>query len=294
MMRGRTVLITGGSSGIGRETALGLARLGATVIVAARDEARGQRVVEQIRSVVGAGDAAWVQLDLASLASIRACAGEVLVRWRRIDVLVNNAAVISAERCETEDGLEQTLGVNHLGHFLLTSLLVERLAQSAPARIINLSSTLHWFVPSGLDFADLESWHGYDGLVAYARSKLANIHFTRELARRLDPARVTANSLCPGMVDTRQAGGRGSGGVIGMAAELARPFSLSAAAGARAVVRLANSAELAGQSGRHWLMGFPALVSWAASDRRAARRLWEASETLLRRGGDGGVWPASC
>jgi NAD(P)-dependent dehydrogenase (short-subunit alcohol dehydrogenase family) len=184
--------------------------------------------------------------------------------------------------------------VNHLGHFLLTSLLVERLARSSPARIVNLSSTLHWFVPFGLDFADLQSRRGYDGLVAYARSKLANVCFTRELARRLDPARVTANSLCPGMVDTRQAGGRGSPGTIGMAAELARPFSLSPAAGARAVVRLASSPALAGRSGGHWLMGFPALASWAASDRAAACRLWDASDALVRQGSAGRAWPAGC
>lgn len=280
-MTGKVVLITGGNAGIGKATAIELARRAAGVVITSRDGGRGRRAVAEIRDESGNGDAEWLQLDLASCSSIRKAAEAFLDRFDRLDVLINNAGTILHERHETADGFEMTFGVNHIGHFLLTRLLLERLKRSAPARIINLTSTLHWIAMSGLDFDDLQAERSYDGLLAYARSKLANIHFTRELARRLDGSGITVNSLCPGLVATDYAGAVGTTGFIHLAAQIARPFSLTTAAGAHSPVYLASSPDVECVSGQHFVLGVRAPVSWAAVDPSPARRLWDITESLI-------------
>ena len=280
-MNGKVVLITGGNAGLGKAIALALARLGATVVIGARRRERGAQAADEIRAESGDGRVEWIHLDLASFASIRACAAEMHARFDRVDVLVNNAGVVLSTRSLTEDGIETTFGVNHLGHFFLTGLLFDTLARSAPARIVNVTSTAHWLAPAGLDFEDLQSTRHYQGMLVYARSKLANIYFTRELAARAQGSGVTVNSVCPGVVAS-DVGGEGEiVGALRMIGDLSRPLALPVAVAAETPVYLASAPELASITGRHFMFRMPAPVSWAALDARAARRLWDVSEALV-------------
>ncbi|MCH6555787.1 MAG: SDR family NAD(P)-dependent oxidoreductase, partial [Chloroflexi bacterium] len=167
-MQGKTVLITGANSGIGKETAVALARAGATVVFTSRDPEKGEQAAADIRQRCGA-DVTLMPLDLASFPSIRALADDFLQRYDSLHVLINNAGLILTERTETEQGFETTFGVNHLGHFLLTQLLLDRIKASAPARIINVASDAHRFARSGLDFDDLQLTNSYGGMQAYGR-----------------------------------------------------------------------------------------------------------------------------
>jgi NAD(P)-dependent dehydrogenase (short-subunit alcohol dehydrogenase family) len=278
-MEGKVCVVTGANSGIGLETARALARMGATVLMAARDRARGEAALEKIRRSTGSDKIELLELDLASFASVRAAAGEVLARHARLDVLVNNAGLILSKRTETKDGIEATFGINHLGHFLFTNLLLERLQKSAPARILNVSSEAHRRAP-GLDWEDLDARRGYDGFLAYARSKLANILFTLELARRLDGTRVTANALHPGVVRTRFARDGDASGLVAIFFRLAAPFLLSPVKGARTSIYLASAPEVESVSGRYFVRCREVAPSPAARDAEAARKLWEISERL--------------
>ncbi len=199
-MTGKVVLITGANAGIGKETAVGLARMGATVVMTSRDAGRGAEALADVRSRSGSTEVELFPLDLAELASVRACATEVLERHQRLDVLVDNAGLVMAERTVTHEGFETTFGVNHLGHFYLTNLLLDRLRASAPARVVVVASQAHKMVRGGLDFDDLQSLRHYRGFDAYSKSKLANLYFTRELARHLAGTGVTvergASRLC--------------------------------------------------------------------------------------------------
>jgi NAD(P)-dependent dehydrogenase (short-subunit alcohol dehydrogenase family) len=247
-MDGRTVVITGGNAGIGKETAVALAREGARVIFTSRDATRGADALAEIAERSG-GRAEVMPLDLASLASVRDFAADVLATTDRIDVLVNNAGLVLTDRRITEDGFEMTFGVNHLGHFLLTDLLRERLVASAPARVVVLASFAHRFAWRGLDFDDLMSERRYSGFDVYARSKLANILFTRELARRLDGTGVTANSLHPGYVASHF-GRDGDAGNLDWAMDLgAKLFAISPERGARTSVYLAGDAAVTTATG---------------------------------------------
>jgi NAD(P)-dependent dehydrogenase (short-subunit alcohol dehydrogenase family) len=280
-MTGKVVLITGGNAGLGKAIAIALARLGARIVVTARRRERGERAVEAIREQSGSDAIEWSRLDLASFASIRACAADVHARFDRLDVLVNNAGVVLSTRCETIDGIETTFGVNHLGHFFLTGLLFEMMARSATARIVNVASTAHWLAPAGIDFDDLQATRRYQGMVVYARSKLANIYFTRELATRARGSGVTVNSVCPGLIAS-EVGAEGEiSGALRMLGELSRPLALTATAAAETPVLLASAPELESVSGRHFMFRMPAPISWVARDPRAARRLWDVSEALV-------------
>ncbi len=280
-MTGKTVVITGANSGIGLETAVALARAGAKTLITVRDRARGEAAVADIRARSGHDDVDVVVFDLGSIASTRQGAAEILARCDRIDVLVNNAGVVLSSRRETEDGLEATFAVNHLGPFVLTELLLDRLKQSAPARIVNVASTAHKGARKGLNFDDLQSSLGYAGMQVYSKSKLANIYFTTELARRLEGTGVTANCLHPGTVATGYGRDGDSSGVLAFGLKVIKPFILNAEQGARTSIYLASSPDVAGVTGKYFVKCKPRLPSAAARDDEAARRLWERSEEIV-------------
>jgi NAD(P)-dependent dehydrogenase (short-subunit alcohol dehydrogenase family) len=275
-MEGKTVIVTGANSGIGLETAAGLARMGARVVITGRNREKSERALE----VIG-GKSEVVVFDLSDLSSVRQGAEELLARCGRIDVLVNNAGLVHSSRRLSADGFEMTFAVNHLGPVLLTNLLIERIKQSAPARIVNVASDAHKAARRGLDFDDLHTERGrYRGMNVYGRSKLANILFTVELARRLEGSGVTANSLHPGTVRTGF-GGDGDTGLLGIGIKIAQPFMLSPAKGAATSIYLASSPEVEGVSGKYFVRKKPATPSAAARDEEAAKRLWEESERLV-------------
>ncbi len=285
-MEGKTVVITGGNAGIGRETAIGLARLGARVIISSRDERRGALAVDEIRQRSGSSDVEVLALDLASFASIRSFAAELLDRADAIDVLVNNAGLILRRRTLTADGFEATFGVNHLGHFLLTNLLLDRLRASAPTRVVVVASDAHQSAKRGLDFDDLQSERSYRWSKVYGRSKLANIYFARELARRLEGSRVTSNSLHPGFVRSEFGQGGDLGTLYGFGLRyLAAPFAISQEEGARTSIYAASAPELDGASGGYYVKCELSAPSRVAQDDDAARRLWETSEQLVESAG---------
>jgi NAD(P)-dependent dehydrogenase (short-subunit alcohol dehydrogenase family) len=278
----RTCLVTGATSGIGLETALGLAREGARVLIVGRSPGRGEAAREQIAKQSGNDRVELLLADLASLAEIRRLCAEVKSRCDALHVLVNNAGLVNMSRQLTVDGLEATFAVNHLAYFALTLGLLDRLRASAPARIVNVASDAHRF--GSIDWDDLQSERRYRGLPfvaamrVYGSSKLQNILFTRELARRLEGSGVTANCVHPGAVSTRL--GTNNGSVGRVVTGLLRPFMLSPAAGAETSIFLAASPELAETSGRYFTRKREASCSRAAQDDAAARRLWDVSVEL--------------
>ena len=225
--------------------------------------------------------------DLADLASVRRGADQILDRCGRIDVLVNNAGLVLTDRTETVDGFEATFATNHLGPFLLTRLLTDRLVASAPARVVNVASTAHQGARRGLDFDDLQSTRHYRGMQAYSRSKLANILFTSELARRLEGTGVTANSLHPGTVATGFARDDDAKGFLAFGVRLIKPFILTPEKGARTSVYLASSPEVAGVTGQYFVKCRARTPSPAARDEAAAALLWSVSEELVDRASAG-------
>ena len=281
-MQGKTVVVTGANSGIGFETAAALAAMGARVIVTARNADKGRAAVAAITQ--RAGGEAQVQLvvfDLADLSSVRRGAGEILEQAPRVDVLVNNAGLVLSERAETVDGYEATFGTNHLGPFLLTNLLLERIRASAPARIVNVASTAHNAARKGMPFDDLQSEKKYGTMRVYGQSKLANILFTLELARRLEGSGVTANSLHPGTVRTGYGADGDARGLLAFGIKIASPFFLSPAKGARTSVYLASDPAVAGVSGQYFVKCKAKQPKRWARDPEAARRLWLVSEELV-------------
>jgi len=281
-MAGKVVVITGGNTGIGKEAAVALAGRGAQVVITSRNEERGRSARQEIAERSGNDSVDVMPLDLASFRSIRSFAADALDRFDHLDVLVNNAGLILYRRAETQEGFEETFGVNHLGHFLLTDLLLERLRAGAPSRVVVVSSGAHKGARRGLDFDDLQSEHKYKWMDAYNKSKLANIYFTRELARRLDGTGVTVNALHPGFVRSEFGRGGDLGGIYGWGIKyLASPFAISPEKGARTTVYLASSPEVADVSGGYFFKSKPATPSAVAQDDEAASRLWDASEKLV-------------
>ena len=285
-MAGRTAVITGGNSGVGKATATALAAAGARTVITARSEARGRQALADIRRTSGSDHVELVVFDLADLASVRRGAADLLDRCDDIHVLVNNAGLVLSERVETKDGFESTFAINHLGPFLLTQLLTGRLVASAPARVVTVSSIAHKSARSGLDFGDLQSNDGYSGMRAYGRSKLANILFASELARRLAGTGVTSNSLHPGAVATGFARDDDTTGVLAVGIKLIRPFILTPEKGAGTSVYLASSPEVAQVTGEYYVKCRPVMPSAAARDPAAAAVLWSISEELVA--GSGG------
>lgn len=280
-MSGKVVLITGGNTGIGRQTVIGLARAGAHVVFTSRNIRKGDVARAQIRELVEARVDCMI-LDLASFASIEEFAAKFLAKYERLDVLILNAGLVLETRQTTEQGFEATFGINHLGHFYLTKLLRERLERSAPSRVVVVASAAHKGARKGLDFDDLMLSRGYGGFDAYCRSKLANILFCDELARRLDGTGVTANSLHPGTVRTELGGDGDIAGVFGRILRGSlRPFMISPARGAKTSIYLASSPEVEAETGGYYARCRPTSRSAAAQDRAAAERLWEVSEALI-------------
>lgn len=288
-MLGRVAVVTGGNAGIGKETAAALAAMGATVVLTARDPARGAAALAEIRARTGSDRVEIAHLDLADLASVRACADDLLHRHERLDVLVNNAGLTLSKRRETRDGFETTFGVNHLGHFLLTTLLLDRLRAGAPSRVVVVSSGGHKLARRGLAFDDLQ-WERrrYQGFLAYAHSKLANLLFTRELARRLEGTGVTANAVHPGFVRSDFGLHGDTSGPFALGVRCSRPFGKSSRRGAETSVYLASSPDVEGTTGGYFSGCRPARPSRAALDEAAARRLWEVSERLVAGRGTAG------
>lgn len=280
-MDGKVVVITGGNSGIGKETALALAGLGATVILACRDRPRAEAAAADIKSSTGSNNVMVTSLDLADLASVRSCADDILARWDRLDVLINNAGGIWSHRSTTAQGFEQTFGVNHVGHFYLTALLRERLVASGAARVVNLSSLAHHVALTGMNWNDLQSERHYSSFGTYGRSKLANLLFTRQLATRLAGTNVTSNAVHPGAVRSGFGMDGDLGGIAGWGNRLVRPFEITAAAGAATVVYLAASPEVEGKTGGYYAHTKPAHPSRAGRSDAAAARLWAATEQLI-------------
>jgi NAD(P)-dependent dehydrogenase (short-subunit alcohol dehydrogenase family) len=280
-MAGKLALITGGNAGIGRETAVGLARKGAQVVITSRDAARGGDALADIKRRSGNENVDVMSLDLARLASVREFASAFLDRYDRLDVLIDNAGLVLGSRTVTEDGYETTFQVNHLGHFLLTELLRDRLVASAPSRIVIVSSDAHKSARNGLDFDDLQSQRKYRSFGVYGKTKLANILFTRELARRLDGTGVTVNAVHPGFVASRFGRDDDTGLLGRIAMPLVRPFALNAEQGAQTSIYLASDPAVEGITGAYWVKCAPVTPSDAAQDDAAARKLWDASEQLV-------------
>jgi len=272
-MRGKVCLVTGATSGIGLVTARELARRGARVILVARNPARAEVFVAQIRAETGSQEVETLLADLSSQRQVRDLARQFLERHARLDVLINNAGGIWLKRELTEEGVERTVAVNHLAYFLLTQLLLDTIRASAPARIVNVASAAH--CKATLDFDDLAGERDYSGWKQYCRSKLMNLLFSYELARRLAGTGITVNAVHPGWVATGFAGNNGWKGRLWRG--VARLFALSPEQGARTVLHLATSLEVAGVTGRYFVRERAVPSSAASLDEAAARRLWDWS-----------------
>ena len=278
-MRAKTVVVTGATDGVGKEAATRIAEAGATLLLVGRNPDKGRAVVERMRRQAGNPAISFLCADLARLDEVRRVAGEIRDRCGRLDVLLNNVGAIFMRRRESADGIEMTWALNHLGYFLLTHELLDLVKASAPARIVNVASSAHR--GGAIDFDDLEGRRAYSGRRAYAQSKLANILFTYELARRLEGSGVTANALHPGFVRTRFGSGNGLPVRLIIAA-LMRLSGISVAEGGKTSVYLATSPEVDGASGGYYEACALARSSAASRDESVARRLWQVSAERVR------------
>ncbi|WP_420627797.1 SDR family oxidoreductase [Candidatus Leptofilum sp.] len=274
-LSGKVCLVTGANSGLGKATARELAKMGSTVVMVTRSQERGEAALADVRQTSGSNQVHLLLADLSSLESIRQLAAQFKAAYSRLDILINNAGAIFKNRQLSVDGYEMTFALNHLGYFLLTNLLLDLLKASAPARIVVVSSGAH--IGGPINFDDLMQAKKYRSLVAYGQSKLANILFTYELARRLEGSGVTANALHPGGVAT----GFGQGeGVMGWFFKLIRPFLLTPEKGAETQIYLASSPEVEGVTGKYFDKKKPIKSSKESYDMAVAQRLWQISEQL--------------
>ncbi len=276
-MAGKTALVTGGTGGIGRATAVGLAALGARVGITGRDGSRTMRAASDIATEAGDAEVDGFAADMSSQTEVRRLAATVLAAYPRLDVLVNNVGGFWAHRQLTADGLEHTFALNHLAPFLLTSLLLDRLTASAPARVVTVSSGVQ--SQGRIDFEDLMGERKYSGQRAYSQSKLANVMFTYELARRLEGSGVSATVLHPGLVHTGFSSEDGTP-VTRILALASRPFMKTPAEGARMSIYLASSPEVRGVSGRFFANGKAKTSNQASYDTEITARLWQVSAAL--------------
>lgn len=274
ILSGKLCLVTGANSGIGRSTSHALAKMNATVVMVCRDRRRAEPVRDEIKAATGNPNVELTICDLSSQADIRRFAAGFTKTHDRLDVLINNAGIVVRKRSLTEDGIESTFAVNHLGYFLLTNLLLDLLKKSAPSRIVNVSSAAHTY--GEVDFDDLQGGKKYGGFAAYANSKLANVLFTYELARRLEGTGVTANCLHPGPVAT------------GLFRNLPKPIealiklvTISPDKGAETSVYVASSPEVEGVTGKYFAKKRERKTSKESYNEEAAHRLWEVSEKMM-------------
>ena len=275
----KVCLITGATSGIGKATAMGLANMGASVVMVGRDRGRGDAAMAEIKEKSANASVDLLLADLSSQEQVRRLADDFKEAYPRLDVLINNAGVIRSKRITTADGLETTFAVNHLAYFLLTNLLLDMLKASAPSRIVNVSSGEQR--NATIDFDNLQGEKGYKGAKAYSQSKLATVLFTYELARRLEGTGISANCLHPGgRVPVRTNFGSGVSGVFGYMVRALTPLMKSPDKGAETSIYLASSPEVEGLSGRYFVKKAEARSSEVSYDERIARRLWEVSAEL--------------
>lgn len=277
-MDGKVVLITGATNGIGKVAALELAKKGANVVIVGRNPAKTTETAAEIKAGSGNPNVEMIVADLSSMAEVRKVAETFKASHSKLDVLINNAGAVFSSRQETVDGYEMTFAFNHLAYFLLTNLLLDTLKASAPARIVNVSSAAH--TNGQLNFDDLQSKNNYGlgGFRAYGLSKLANILFTYELARRIEGSGVTANVLHPGLVGTGF--GKNNNRLMTFAMRLIAPFSLTPEQGADTIIYLASSPQVIGVSGKYWEKRKAIASSPASYDQAAQKQLWAASEQM--------------
>jgi retinol dehydrogenase 12 len=277
-MQGKVVVLTGGPSGIGEAAAIKLAKMGARLVLVARDPGRAEATLKRLQKVSPRMAHTSYFADLSLVAETRRVGREIAAAQPRIDVLINNAGLICARRQVTAEGLELTVATNHLAYFVLTQGLLPRMLDSAPARIVNTASEVHR--GAKLAFDDLQSQRGYEGFGAYAKSKLANVLFTSQLARRLSGRSVTANSLHPGVVASRFGLPREGQGGDPSSARFLSAHGISPEEGAETIVYLASAAEAAKASGQYFNRCQAVTPSKEAQDQAVAMRLWEESERL--------------
>jgi retinol dehydrogenase 12 len=277
-MQGKTVMVTGATDGIGLVTARVLAEQGARVLLVGRNEPKGQRALTAIKAAAPGADLAFLRADLSRMSDIRQLAANVAETEPHLDGLVNNAGGIFDERQETEDGFERTFALNHLNYFLLTNLLLTKLRAAPAGRVVNVASRAH--VGGQIAFDDLHLTRGYKAWRAYRQSKLANILFTRALARRLEGSTVTANALHPGFVRTRFGGDNPTIFRLGVRLAMAA-MAISVEAGAKTPIFLASSPAVEGRSGGYYVKSALAEPDTAARDDGIAERLWQVSEAMV-------------
>ncbi len=273
-MAGKTCILTGANTGIGKATALGLAKMGATVVMVCRSLERGEAAMAEIKRGSGNDSVSLLLADLSSRAAIHRLAADFKAKYPNLHVLINNAGIIPKKRTVAEDGLETQFAVNHVAYFLLTNLLLDQLKASAPSRIINVSSQVH--NGASIDFDDLQSERSYSPTRVYGWTKLANVLFTYELAHRLEGTRVTVNCLHPGTVATNILADYMPGGFRFMA----KMIGVSSEEGAQTSLFLATSPGVVGVSGKYFVNQGAVHSSKASYDKTAARRLWQVSAEL--------------
>jgi len=273
---GKVCVITGATSGIGEVAAQALARMGARLVLVARDRARGEATLARLRAIAPAVAHRVHHADLARVSEMKRVAAEIAAAEPRVDLLVNNAGALFSRREVTEDGLEKHFALNHVAYFVLTLTLRERLHAAGPARVVSTASGAHF--GAHLDLADLQFATGYSGFAAYQRSKLYNVMWTRELARRWAGTGVTANCFHPGFVATRF--GNRSGGILSYAVHIAKLLAISSEKGARTLVYLATSPDVADVTGGYFTRCRLMLPSRDAENDDATRRLWDETARL--------------
>lgn len=278
MTEQKIILITGGTAGIGKETVKKLASIGAAVVFSTRDKEKGEEVKREIIKETNNNNVDYLVCDLASLSSVRACAKEFEERWTRLDVLINNAGVLSQERQESKDGIELNLAVNFLTPFLLTNLLLPLLKRSAPARIINVSSSMH--TEGEINFDDLQSKETFDKYKAYAQSKLALLLFTKKLAKELEGSGVTVNALHPGIVGTEMTM-QNVRAMNPVTSFIFKRTLITPVQGAETSIYLATSPDVAQVSGEYFDKKKITSSSPIASDEELATKLWDVSAKLV-------------